>query len=209
MKNARSKSSVDNGRIIISGTGRAGTTFLVQLLTRLGFDTGFPKDTENFFMDSLARAGLEGPLVGKNTKYVMKSPFFCDFLEEMIRDHNFKVHLALVPIRNLKDAAESRRKVYFRAIENGLDPFKQPGSLWRTRSPEQQEDKLAFQLYKLISAMTKYDVSYRLLDFPRLIVDSDYLYDKLYRLMSEHGVTGQEFFLAHRETARPGLISSF
>lgn len=40
--------------IIISGTGRAGTTFLVQLLTELELDTGFPYwcavDRQRFFL---------------------------------------------------------------------------------------------------------------------------------------------------------------
>jgi hypothetical protein len=33
--------------ILISGTGRAGTTFLVQLFTALGFDTGFDLNRDN------------------------------------------------------------------------------------------------------------------------------------------------------------------
>ena len=31
-------------RIVITGTGRSGTTLLVQILTDLGFDTGFSSD---------------------------------------------------------------------------------------------------------------------------------------------------------------------
>ena len=48
------------GRILISGTGRAGTTFLVQLLTELGLDTGY-SDPERVAMtySEQARAGLE------------------------------------------------------------------------------------------------------------------------------------------------------
>src|SRR5690349_8801831 len=37
----RDRVSTDDGRIIIAGTGRAGTTFLIQLFTALGFGTGF------------------------------------------------------------------------------------------------------------------------------------------------------------------------
>jgi hypothetical protein len=43
--------------VIISGTGRAGTTFLVQLLTALSLDTGFKPGTTPVFAH--CNAGME------------------------------------------------------------------------------------------------------------------------------------------------------
>jgi hypothetical protein len=43
--------------IIISGTDRSGTTFLVQLLTALGLDTGFTDLTSPVFAN--CDAGME------------------------------------------------------------------------------------------------------------------------------------------------------
>ena len=66
-----------NPHIVITGTGRAGTTFLMHLLTELGLETGFSPETlsQNISQDS--NSGLEWPnedfLSGKAPR-VFKSP---------------------------------------------------------------------------------------------------------------------------------------
>jgi hypothetical protein len=45
---------------VITGTGRAGTTFLVDLLTHLGLDTGYSTNTLDQFKYKNPRAGLGG-----------------------------------------------------------------------------------------------------------------------------------------------------
>ena len=45
--------------VVITGTGRAGTTFLVELLTALGMDTGYDVDDLPTRKSTVARAGLE------------------------------------------------------------------------------------------------------------------------------------------------------
>ena len=45
------------GKILITGPGRSGTTFIVQMLTRLGFDTGFKPGEEHYHPN--LRAGCE------------------------------------------------------------------------------------------------------------------------------------------------------
>lgn len=49
-----------SNQVIISGTGRAGTTFLIQLLTCLGFDTGFAN--VEAAIDPNCNAGMEWDL---------------------------------------------------------------------------------------------------------------------------------------------------
>jgi hypothetical protein len=61
-----------NHHCLISGTGRAGTTFLVVLLTRLGLDTGFAEET--MMIDEIARAGLEHAFIEPTSPYLIKSP---------------------------------------------------------------------------------------------------------------------------------------
>ncbi len=46
-------------KVIITGTGRAGTTFLVQLLTELGLDTGYTRRTWSRDYFEHCDAGLE------------------------------------------------------------------------------------------------------------------------------------------------------
>lgn len=42
---------------IIAGTGRAGTTLLVRLFTRMGMDTGFNDSDTEMAEKSIGRAG--------------------------------------------------------------------------------------------------------------------------------------------------------
>jgi len=60
--------------VVISGTGRAGTTFLVALLTNLGFDTGFPEKEIERLKSETARAGLEHYIREEGSPYIIKSP---------------------------------------------------------------------------------------------------------------------------------------
>src|SRR5258706_14981308 len=69
--------------IIISGTGRAGTTFLIQLLTELGLDTGFPK---GLTLDLNSRAGMELDIRDPHAPYVIKSPWLCDYLDDVLKE---------------------------------------------------------------------------------------------------------------------------
>ncbi len=68
--------------IIISGTGRAGTTFLVQLLTELGLNTGFPNSQAQ--IDPNCNAGMEVDIRDPNAPYIVKSPWLCDYLDEVL-----------------------------------------------------------------------------------------------------------------------------
>lgn len=52
--------------IIISGTGRAGTTFLVQYLTAVGLNTGFSIEEAVNNADHISHAGLETNLLDIN-----------------------------------------------------------------------------------------------------------------------------------------------
>lgn len=158
--------------IIISGTGRAGTTFLIQLLTVLGLDTGFSDITSEVMKNS--NAGMEKDIRAADAPYIIKSPWLCDYLGEVkdvIIDH------AIVPIRDLYSAAESRRDVAKRTDRALYANV--PGGLWHTEKPEEQEKVLAVQLHKLLSVIAERDIPLTLLSFPRLVEDAAYLYEKL------------------------------
>ncbi len=60
--------------ILITGTGRAGTTFMVELLTHLGLDTGFNADTVTGLKDEMGRAGLEKDIRNNDCPFIVKSP---------------------------------------------------------------------------------------------------------------------------------------
>jgi hypothetical protein len=69
--------------LVIAGTGRAGTSFLVRYLTELGLDTTLARNGDRAGWDSEANAGLESLLVsGNDLPYVVKSPWIGEYVEQ-------------------------------------------------------------------------------------------------------------------------------
>jgi hypothetical protein len=193
--------------LVISGTGRAGTTFLVQLLTELGLDTGFPDPSSGVYAN--CNAGMEWDISHPDAPYIVKSPVLCEFLDDVLRDGRTVIDHVVVPMRDLYAAAESRRDVTRRA-DLALWGAAVPGGLWHTDQPEHQEAALAIQFHKLIETVAKHDVPITLLHFPRFIHDPQYLYEKLKNgtgIIS--GIEFESFCPAFRRVARPDLIHEF
>jgi len=192
--------------VIISGTGRTGTTFLVQLLTELGLDTGF-SDIHSH-VHPHCNAGMELDIRDPNAPYIVKSPWLCDYLDEVLLQGDIVIDHAIVPMRDLHAAAQSRRDVITRVDPSSYGgPDKVPGGLWHTTRAEEQERILTEQLYKLMYALAKYDVPLVLLYFPRLAKDPEYLYRKLTFLLGD--ISYSTFLAAFHRVSRPELIHEF
>jgi len=212
-------------KIIISGTGRAGTTFLVQLLTELGLDTGFTPDKIHRHIDRHSHGGLEWNLDGqqgrptmrsflrhpkhalvsmfsesKSTPYILKNPAFCDTLESVITEGRITIDHAYIPVRNLEAAALSRIRV-------GGTMGSTPGGIWKTNNPERQKAVLAEMFFGLIYTLALHDIPHTFLLFPRLTKDWSYTYQKLEFLVG--GVGAETFRTAFTRTADPGLVHDF
>jgi hypothetical protein len=187
--------------VIITGTGRAGTTFLVELMTVLGMDTGFSDASSEIYEN--CRAGMEWDLRDSGCPYVVKDPQLCNYLAAVLEDGQTTIDRAIVPIRDLHSAAESRRAVAAMAgSTTGV-----PGGLWLTDKPEQQESVLTAQLYELFHTLARHDIPTTILYFPRLATDPYYLFKKLSPVLV--GIDAERFFKAFQEVARPELIRDF
>ena len=204
--------------VVITGTGRSGTTFLVELLTRLGLETGFSTDDIASKKLKIARAGLEHDLRGKNCPFIVKSPFFCDFAEGIVRRDDIVMKQGFIPIRDLNAAAESRRYVLRTHVLNlpllsrlkfMIKPWKFAGGLWHTSSskPGRQEEVLLGQIYKLVLAISSTTLPVTFMRYPRIVKDSRYLFDKLQPLLVD--ITYASFCAAFEETVRLELVHSF
>jgi len=190
--------------IIISGTGRAGTTFLVQLLTALGLETGFTDPTAALYEN--CNAGMEWDIRDPDAPYIIKNPLLCDYLDEVLANGQFIIDHAIIPVRDLYSAAESRRSVD-KHTDRFLFPDVVPGGLWHTDIPEQQEPVLANQLYRLIYTIGKRDIPLTLLHFPKFLENPDYLYRKIGFLLGK--TQYEQFQKAFRQVARPELVHDF
>jgi hypothetical protein len=192
--------------VIISGTGRAGTTFLVQLLTALGQDTGYRDFSA---VAPSCDGGMESNLRSPDAPYFVKDPWLCDSLADILRDGNVVIDRAFVPVRDLYAAAESRRDVSRRTGPEVYAAFGPvvPGGCWPSVLQEEQEIVLARKFYQLLETLAEYDVPTTLLHFPRLATDPAYLYRKLGRYLPNIGY--HQFERTFRETSRPEKIHSF
>jgi hypothetical protein len=188
---------------IISGTGRAGTTFLIQLLTELGLDTGFKDTTSNVFKN--CNAGMEKDIRSKNAPYIIKNPWLCDYIEEVLESQKYAIDIAYIPIRDLYSASASRIYVNQNTDANQYSGI--PGGLWHTTTPSMQPNILLNQLYKLLYSLAKYDVRVVFLFFPRFINDPSYLYKKLKFLLKE--ISYDQFLVGFKKTVKPELVHEF
>jgi hypothetical protein len=190
--------------VIISGTGRAGTTCLVQVLTALGLETGFTDLTSA--VHAHCQAGMEWNISHPNAPYFIKSPWLCDALADVLEHEDMVIDHALIPMRDLYTAAESRRDVTART-DKTLYPGAIPGGLWHTTNPEEQEAVLATQLYKLLYTLATRDIPLILLYFPRFIHDCDYLYRKIGFLLQ--GIAYARFREVFHQVVKPELVHHF
>ncbi|HUC84236.1 MAG TPA: hypothetical protein VL970_03510 [Candidatus Acidoferrales bacterium] len=186
--------------LIISGTGRAGTTFLMQLFTELGLDTGFSNANTDVNLNS--NAGMEWNIRNANAPYIVKSPAMDKDLEALLPGGEIAVDCAIIPIRDLYAAAESRR-----AVQRNLRQRNLPGGLVLTENPEEQEAALAVAFHRLVHTLAKHDVPMIWLHFPRLVNDSAYLYGKIKSLLPDHDL--ESFSRAFRAVSRPHLVHAF
>jgi hypothetical protein len=167
---------LSEGKIVITGTGRAGTTLLVAILTDLGMDTGFRPGIEA----NTRSGGLEGNIERPNAPRVVKAPALSVLLREVLVRGNVEIEHVIIPVRDLDIAAASRVRV----AGYGRNPAAR-GGLWKTRRPSRQREALALTLYELIRTITEFDLPHTFLDFPRFSRDAQYTHGKLGFLVPE------------------------
>jgi hypothetical protein len=187
-------------KVIISGTGRSGTTFLVHLLTELGLDTGISASNWKRKYYEHCNAGLEHDLLDSQTPYIVKNPALCDTLAAALATGRFAIDHAYVPIRELGEAAASRADV-------GGGDGKLPGGLWRTSDSGAQRAVLAEMFHGLLHTLAANDIPLTLILFPRMVRDPEYTYRKLAFLLG--GIRREAFQAAFERVARPSLVHTF
>lgn len=189
---------------IITGTGRAGTTFLVQLLTELGLDTGYSNARQDLHAN--ANAGMEQNIRSADAPYIIKDPNIGDYLDPLMASGTVAIDHAFVPMRALFQAAQSRRDVQARSNRDGFR-YGVPGGLVQTKRPHEQEMVLTKVLYRVMYILAYYDVPTTLLVFPRTVNDPQYLYRKLAPILG--GIAFPGFRKAFRAVARPEMVHRF
>lgn len=200
--------------LLIAGTGRAGTSYLVQYLTACGLETHLTRNPDSW-IDENANAGLEDfPEKNADLPYVIKSPWLYEFVEDLLARDDIRVDAVIVPMRDLVEAATSRVVNELRARLGREDI---PGELtrWHTwgtvpggtvysLNPIDQARLLSMGFHQVIHACVKKRVPLIFLEFPRFITDGEYLYEQLRSVL--RGIDSSAAMRAHAQTAQPDKV---
>jgi hypothetical protein len=198
--------------LVIAGTGRAGTSFLVRYLTELGLDTTLSRRGKAAGWDDAANAGLEELLVGggEHLPYVVKSPWIGEHIEQVLADPSIKVDAILVPVRDLVEAATSRAVLEMRAIHQRAPWMAQLDRSWEvwagtaggvvySLNPLDQARLLAVGFHNLVWRAVEAEVPVHFLAFPRLVEDKEYLFRVLRPILPPE-TTAKQAHDAHMRT---------
>ena len=191
-------------KIVITGPGRSGTTFLVSLFTMLSFNTGYSEDEIIRFNNKMkptdpSRAGLEiNP--GMELE-VVKSPTFC-FNIRILNQVIGPIDMIYVPIRELKHVTESRAEC--QRLANSTVPVN--GGWWGASNILEQKHFLAEAVYELCHNVSLLDVPIEFINFPKLLYDPMYLYQKLHKVLEKKKIKFDIFKEVHQNLVRPELV---
>ena len=94
--------------ILITGTGRCGTTFLVALFTLLGMETGYSSETLKENIHDKTKGGLENP-PGKYK--IAKNPGFIFMMEQYVIETGQVPKLVIIPVRHFTEAPNRVTKI--------------------------------------------------------------------------------------------------
>ena len=192
--------------LFIAGSGRAGTTALVELLHACGLDTG---SDELAYFDE-ANAGYEQYPSGQELPRVVKSPTISTGLESIISRglDPSTIEAVLLPVRKNEDAAASRIDNFRR---DGLDA---KGGLWvgfygtvpvYTR-PSDQRRETAEAVCQLLLTTAEHQIPIITLAFPRFVANARYAWERLQPVLGD--VDEDRFLAAHTASMRPDLVHS-
>ncbi len=187
--------------ILITGTGRCGTTFLVALFTLLGMDTGFTSETLKDNIHDKTKGGLEkNPWEHKITK----NPGFIFMIESYILQYKQVPKMVIIPVRNFNESTESR---YKNTEELGLLDEPKPveigaskgaGGLWNADTKEEQILFYNKCMTDYIQAMTRCGIPTKFIDFHYMTTNSRYLFESLKDVI-DPDVTYERFDECYRE----------
>lgn len=169
-------------KILITGTGRCGTTFLIKLFSFLNFNTGFNKDNYKDFIFSNCNSGLEKNY--NENYYILKNPRFMSEIIDILQDDSIKIKLVIIPIRDYKISAHSRQNISnFEGCGNIV-----PGGLWNAVDELSQIRYYKDILSDYIYYMTKYELNTIFIDFDKMISDKKYLFNKIKNILDEKNI---------------------
>ncbi len=185
--------------ILIAGTGRAGTSVLVQYLSAMGLETILGQSGTAVVGNEFSNAGLEHDLLNSSPTdwpYVIKSPWAYECIDSLLAHPNITLDAVVVPMRDLVESSSSRVILERGAIlRGGAESSAEMANWenWATTSggiiyslnPVDQGRLLAVGFHHLLCKLIEKEVPIIFLSFPKFLVEPGYLYRTLKSLLPE------------------------
>ena len=183
----------------------------MQLLTRMGCDTGFEPYQESYIEKWRAgcEAGPESDVVElsveelqeqfNNSPRIIKGPVWSYLLKFLVINDLLQIDHVVMPLRDLTESTFSR-------LDTGLDFMldKDFAEMPGHDTNERQENILAMLTGKVLEVCYVYQVPLTLMRFPRFVMDEEYCYRKVVEF--EPGIDRGQFGRVWRELANPDQI---
>jgi hypothetical protein len=189
---------------IVTGTEHEDTNFIVQLLTNLGVNTGYRRHSREPASDR--SPGSCRDLEHEVLPYVVKSEWLSDEIERLADNPGIVIDYAIVSLRFLDTATESRRhEEEIGDTQRGAceDSNEQEGQRLGSDGA-QRESILAREVHKLLFVLSKTEAEIILLDDSRLTRDPQDLYAKLRPLLGR-SISPKRFCKIFARTAHRSL----
>lgn len=170
-------------KILITGTGRCGTTFLMRLFAHLEMPNGVNAASSENGIFRNCNSGLELDVHLTNvarSPYILKCPSYIDKLHEAVK--KVKIDWLIMPIREYQEAAQSR-----------ADHGRAAGGYLRGSNVQSELAGAYKAIAHGIRVMTQHDIPFILLDFDRMVGNHTYLYNKLEPIMKQYNIDRQTF----------------
>lgn len=177
-------------RLVITGTGRAGTTWMVEWLRAAGLDCGDPLSE---YYDEAARAGRERCALDVDAPAVVKDPWLWTYVDRL---DPATVAVLVMPVRRLEDAAKSRQTVEG-VLGSGVSAHTPGGMLYSTLTVDLTR-LLSVAFYTALQWAVEHNVPVQLLDFEQMMDNPQYAAEKMYPWCP--GASMEELIQAHRRT---------
>lgn len=182
--------------ILVTGAGRSGTSLLMAIFTFLGLDTGFDEKEFERLQSSNSKAGFEKH--EDPYPYIVKCIWCSEKVDAMVNKHDFVLEHVILPMRNLDDSVQSRKRV--------MDLDEENGGFDNASSEDEQKQVNCRRVYNLLHDLAKNDIPFTLLHFPRLANDAEYLWGKLEWLFQKHEISKEKFLEVHAKVSNPDMV---
>lgn len=158
------KTSFTAGRkVFILGSGRAGTSFLTNLLANCGLDAGLSQLSWYNNTRSGWEWNHETVLRGNSkTSYLIKNPHLTNHIDELYS--KYTIDCVILPIRYSKDCVRSRERNF--------------------NDTSMKEEDIELQTGKLLSKLVYYNIPFVIIAYPKIIKDAKYAHQKINEIMA-------------------------